>query len=94
MQINIQGVGIKVTEALNDFVIDKFKKLERKADLINTINVTLGVDKLDQIAKADIAVNGGNIHAEATSDSMYSAIDALIDKVDRQIVKYKEKIKD
>ncbi|WP_294564310.1 ribosome-associated translation inhibitor RaiA [Succinatimonas hippei] len=93
MQINIQGVGIKVTEALNDFVVDKFKKLERKADLINSITVTLAVNKLDQIAKADIAVNGGNIHAEATDESMYSAVDALIDKVDRQIVKYKEKVK-
>ena len=76
-----------------DFVIDKFKKLERKADLINSITVTLAVNKLDQIAKADIAVNGGNIHAEATDESMYSAVDALIDKVDRQIVKYKEKVK-
>ena len=70
MQINIQGVGIKITEALNDFVIDKFKKLERKADLINSITVTLAVNKLDQIAKADIAVNGGNIHAEATSEKI------------------------
>lgn len=93
MQITIQGAGIKITDALSDFVNDKFKKLDRKADLINSITVTLTVEKLDQIAKADIAVNGGNIHAEASAEIMYTAIDALIDKVDRQIVKYKEKIK-
>lgn len=92
MQISIQGVGIKVTEALSDFVNDKFKRLDRKADIINSISVTLQVEKLDHIAKADIAVNGSNLHAEATAESMYPAVDALIDKVDRQIVKYKEKL--
>ncbi len=94
MQITIQGAGIKITDALSDFVNEKFKKLDRKADLINSISVTLAVEKLEHIAKADIAVTGGNLHAEATADSMYPAIDALIDKVDRQIVKYKEKMKE
>ncbi len=93
MQINIQGVGIKLTDALKDYVNDKFKRLERKAELVTSISVTLTVEKLTQIAKADIAVTGGSLHAEATEESMYPAIDALIDKVDRQLVKYKEKLK-
>lgn len=93
MQVRVQGIGIKVTDALNDFVQDKFKKLDRKADLINSISVTLTVDKLVHIAKADIDVKGGSLHCEAESDSMYPAIDALLDKVDRQIVKHKEKVK-
>ncbi len=93
MQITIQGIGVKVTDALNDYVNDKFKKLEKKGDFITSIAVTLAVEKLDQTAKADIAVTGDNLHAEATSDSMYAAIDALIDKVDRQVVKHKEKLK-
>ncbi|SPT69113.1 ribosome hibernation promoting factor HPF [Anaerobiospirillum thomasii] len=93
MQITIQGVGTKVTDALNDYVNDKFKKLERKGDFITSISVTLSVDKLEHTAKADIAVTGDKLHAEASSDSMYPAIDALIDKVDRQIVKFKEKLK-
>ncbi len=93
MQLTIQGIGIKVTDALNDFVNDKFKKLDRKADLINAISVTLTVDKLVHIAKADIDVKGNSLHAEAQSEDMYSAVDALIDKVDRQIVKHKEKVK-
>ncbi len=93
MQLNIQGVGLKLTDALKAYVNDKFKKLERKGDLITSISVTLNVDKLSQIAKADLAVTGGNLHAEAEADSMYAAIDGLIDKVDRQLVKYKEKMK-
>jgi putative sigma-54 modulation protein len=93
MQINIQGVGIKLTDALKDYVNDKFKRLERKAELVTSISVTLTVEKLTQIAKADIAVSGSSLHAEATDESMYPAIDALIDKVDRQLVKYKEKLK-
>lgn len=94
MQINTQGVGLKLTDALKDYVNDKFKKLERKGDLITSISVTLTVDKLSQKAKADLAVPGDNLHAEAEAESMYAAIDALIDKVDRQLVKYKEKLKE
>ncbi len=93
MQLTIQGIGIKVTDALNDFVTDKFKKLDRKADLVNSIAITLTVDKQDQIAKADIDVKGNNLHTEASDSDMYAAIDALLDKVDRLIVKNKEKVK-
>ncbi len=95
MQINIQGVGLKVTDALHDYVTEKFNKLERKGDLITSISITLTVEKLQQIAKCDLAVvgGGGTLHAEAQEEDMYAAIDALIDKVDRQLVKYKEKIK-
>ncbi len=93
MQINIQGVGITLTDALKDYVNDKFKRLERKSELVTSISVTLTVENLTQIAKADLAVTGGNLHAEAEDSSMYPAIDALIDKVDRQLVKFKEKLK-
>ena len=89
MQINIHGVGVKVTDSLRDYVNDKFKRLERKGDIITSISVTLTVE----IAKADLAVAGGNLHAEHEAESMYPAIDGLIDKVDGQLVKYKEKLK-
>ena len=93
MQLNIQGVGLKVTDALHDYVQDKFDKLERKSEVVTSITVTLTVEKLQQIAKADLAVAGGSLHAESEDESMYAAIDALIDKVDRQLVKYKDKLK-
>ena len=93
MQININGVGVKLTDSLKDYVNDKFKRLERKGDIITSISVTLTVEKLNQIAKADLAVAGGNLQAEHQAESMYPAIDGLIDKVDGQLVKYKEKLK-
>ena len=93
MQINIHGVGVSVTDSLKEYINDKFKRLERKGDIITSISVTLTVEKLSHIAKADLAVVGGNLHAETEADSMYSAIDGLIDKVDGQLVKYKEKLK-
>lgn len=93
MQITIQGVGVKITEALNDFINDKFRKLERKGELITAVTVTLSVEKLTQIAKADLQVTGSSLHAQATDENMYNAIDALIDKVDRQLVRHKEKLK-
>lgn len=51
MQINIHGVGVKLTDSLKDYVNDKFKRLERKGDIITSISVTLTVEKLNQIAK-------------------------------------------
>ena len=54
MQLNIQGVGLKVTDALHDYVQDKFDKLERKSEVVTSITVTLTVEKLQQIAKADL----------------------------------------
>lgn len=94
MQITIQGIGITVTEALSDFIHEKFKKFDKKSEFITSVSVTLTVEKLDHIAKADIALVGTNIHAQANAQSMYPAIDALIDKIDRQLVKHKEKIKE
>ncbi|MBQ2380945.1 MAG: ribosome-associated translation inhibitor RaiA [Succinivibrio sp.] len=93
MDIKIHGVGTTVTQSLKDYVNDKFKRLERKGDIITSISITLTVEKLDHIAKADLAVAGGNLHAEHTAESMYPAIDGLIDKVDAQLVKYKDKLK-
>ena len=84
MDIKIHGVGTTVTQSLKDYVNDKFKRLERKGDIITSISITLTVEKLDHIAKADLAVAGGNLHAEHTAESMYPAIDGLIDKVDAQ----------
>ena len=94
MQINIQGVGLDLTEALKQYVNEKFKKLERKGDIITTIAVTLTLDNnplKSHVAKADLSVSGGNLHTEEAAETMYAAIDGLIDKVDRQLVRYKEK---
>lgn len=91
MQLNISGHHVELTPALKDYVSEKFERLERHFDHISNCQVTLEVDKVRQIADATLHVAGGEIHAKAENENMYAAIDSLIDKLDRQILKHKEK---
>ena len=70
---------------------DKFDKLQRHIDHITKIEVTLIVEKQLHKAEANLHVSGADLFASAESDDMYAAIDALADKLDRQIIKHKEK---
>ena len=92
MQINLSGHHIEITDPLRDFVNSKFAKLERHFEQINNVQVTLTVEKLKQIAEAKLNVNGGEIFANSAHDDMYAAIDLLMDKLDRQLIKHKEKL--
>ena len=92
MQINLSGHHIEITDPLRDFVNSKFAKLERHFEHINNVQVTLTVEKLNQIAEAKLNVNGGEIFANSEHDDMYAAIDLLMDKLDRQLIKHKEKL--
>lgn len=93
MQINITGHHVELTDALNEYVHSKFDKLERHFDNITNAQVTLSVEKQRQQAEADVHIAGGQIFATHEHDDMYAAIDGLIDKLDRQIIKHKEKMK-
>jgi putative sigma-54 modulation protein len=94
MQISVTGHHIEVTDALKDYVDTKFQRLERHFDQLIHIHVVLSVEKLRQKAEASIQVNGAKVFADATSEDMYAAIDGLIDKLDRQVIKHKEKKSD
>lgn len=91
MQLTISGHHVEVTDSLNQYVAEKLSKLERHSEAINSINVILTVEKLVQKAEATVRVKGSELFANADSEDMYAAIDALIDKLDRQILKHKEK---
>jgi putative sigma-54 modulation protein len=93
MQINITGHHVELTDALNEYVRTKFDKLERHFDNITNTQVTLSVEKQRQKAEADVHLAGGQIFATHEHDDMYAAIDGLTDKLDRQVIKHKEKIK-
>jgi putative sigma-54 modulation protein len=93
MQINLTGRHVEVTDALKDYVNSKFSKLERHFDQINNVHVILDVEKLIQKAEATLHVNGGELFATSEHSDMYAAIDGLIDKLDRQVIKHKEKLK-
>lgn len=91
MQLNITGHHVDLTESLKEYVSTKLEKLERHFDHISNVQVTLSVQKLRQIAEATLHISGADIHAAAEQEDMYAAIDQLVDKLDRQILKHKEK---
>ena len=92
MQINLTGHHLDLTDALRNYVHDKFQRLERHFDHINNVHVVLEVDKVRQKAEAKLNVNGGEIFATSEEEVMYAAIDSLVDKLDRQVIKHKEKM--
>ncbi len=91
MQLNITGHHVEVTPAMNEYVTSKMEKLERHFDNVTNVHVILGVEKLRQKAEANLHVSGADLFAECTDEDMYAAIDGLIDKLDRQVIKHKEK---
>ena len=92
MQIQLTGRHIEITDAIRDFVNTKFGRLERHFDHITQIHVVLKVEKDRHIAEAIVHAPGGELFAESKSDNLYTAIDSVVDKLDRQIIKHKEKI--
>ncbi|WP_375751490.1 ribosome hibernation promoting factor [Vibrio sp. HN007] len=92
MQINIKGHNVDLTDSMQDYVHSKFQKLERFFDHITNVHVILRVEKMNQIAEATLHVSQGDIHATAQDENMYASIDALVDKLVRQLNKHKEKL--
>ncbi len=93
MQLNITGQNIEITEPLREFVSTKFTRLEQFFDNINQVYIVLKVEKVTQIADATLHINGGELHATAEEKDMYAAIDGLVDKLARQLIKHKDKLK-
>ena len=94
MQLNVTGHHIDMTDSLQNYVETKMDKLERHFDNVTNVHVILSVEKQRHKAEATIHVAGANIFADSENDDMYVAIDALIDKLDRQVRKHKEKVTD
>lgn len=93
MQINLTGHHIEITDSLRNYVDTKFTKLERHFDHISNVHVILNVEKLSQKAEATMHLSGAEIFASAENTDMYAAIDSMVDKLDRQVIKHKEKQK-
>jgi len=93
MQITVSGHHVEVTPALRDYVNIKLSRLQNHFDNITNTAVTLTVEKLVQKAEATVHVAGANLFAECEDQDMYAAIDSLADKLDRQLIRHKEKIK-
>ena len=91
MQLKISGHHIEITEALREFINKKFNKLMSHSDSITNAQVTLTVEKTRQMAEANIHIKGADIVASSEHQDMYAAVDLLVDKMDRQLLKHKEK---
>ena len=94
MNLNVSGRHLEVTPALRDYVRDKLGRVTRHFDHVIDAHVVLSVDKLRQKAEVTLHVRGKDIHCACEDQDLYAAIDLLIDKLDRQVLKYKDKRQD
>lgn len=91
MNLNLTGNHVEITPAMREYVTTKISKITRHFDHVIDVSVILSVEKHIQKAEANVHVKGKDIFVEADGDNMYASIDNLIDKLDRQVLKYKEK---
>ena len=94
MNLTITGHHIEVTPAIREFVTTKLDRVIRHFDHVTSVNVILSVEKLRQKAEVTLHVRGKDIFVESDDADMYAAIDAMADKLDRQVQKYKQKQSD
>ncbi len=91
MNLNVSGHHLDVTPAMRTYVSGKLGRVTRHFDHVIDAHVILSVDKLLQKAEVTLHVRGKDIHAECIDADLYAAIDLLVDKLDRQVIKYKDK---
>ena len=94
MNLQLTGHQLEVTPALRDYVESKLARISSHFDHVIDLRVTLRVEKLMQKVEATLHVPGNDMHVECANENMYSAIDLLTDKLDRKILKHKEKLVD
>ncbi|MBL8539152.1 MAG: ribosome-associated translation inhibitor RaiA [Burkholderiales bacterium] len=91
MNLNLTGHHVDITPAIRDYVTGKIERITRHFDHVIDVTVTLSVEKLKRKAEANVHVSGKDIFCETDHEDMYAAIDALVDKLDRQILKHKDR---
>jgi putative sigma-54 modulation protein len=91
MNLNLTGQHLDITPAIRDYVVAKLDRVTRHFDHVIDVNVVMSVDKLRHKVEVNLHTRGKDIHVEAIEPDMYAAIDALADKLDRQVLKHKER---
>ena len=94
MNLNLTGHHLDITPALRTYVQEKLGRVRRHFDHVIDAHVVLSVDKLRQKAEVTLHVRGKDIHCASEDLDLYAAIDLLVDKLDRQVLKYKDKRQD
>lgn len=93
MNMQVTGKNVDLTEPLKAYAEEKVGKIRKYFDTVMDVHVILSVEKHRHIAEVNILVNGINISADSTTEDLYASIDTVADKVERQVRRYKEKIK-
>jgi ribosome hibernation promoting factor len=91
MNLQLTGHHVEITSAIRDYVVSKLARIERHFDHVIDVNVIMTVEKLDQRIEANVHLSGKDIHVQSRDGDMYAAIDDLIDKLDRQVIRHKER---
>ncbi len=94
MNLKVSGHHLPITPAIRDYLQDKLAKVSRHFEQVMDIDVILSVDKLDQKVEAKVHLSGKDLFCESIDTDMYAAIDGLADKLDRVVLKHKEKLVD
>jgi putative sigma-54 modulation protein len=91
MNVQVSGHNVEVTQPIRDYVLAKLERIQRHFDRVIDINVVLSVQKLRQKAEISVHMPGKDVHVESDDEDLYAAIDLMMDKLDRQIIKHKDK---
>ena len=93
MEIHFSGQHVELTDALKSYLTRRLEKIQKHFNHLVDVTINVQIEKKKHFAEATIIVSGNKIFATATSDDMYVTFDSLTNKLDRQIIKYKEKLK-
>ena len=91
MNLQLTGHHVDITPAIRDYVTAKLSRINRHFDHVIDVNVIMTVEKLDRKIEATVHISGKDIHVQSNEEDMYAAIDSLIDKLDRQVIRHKER---
>jgi len=94
MNLQVSGHHLDITPALHDYVTGKLERITRHFDNVIDVNVILSVDKLNQKAEVTVHLAGKDVYVESVDEDLYAAVDGLVDKLERQVQKYKQKLQD
>lgn len=91
MNLNLTGRHLEITPAIRQHVSEKLAKIKNHFDNVIDVTIILSVDKLKQKAEGSVHLSGKTLFVECDDANLYVAIDSMIEKLDRQIIKHKEK---
>jgi putative sigma-54 modulation protein len=94
MQLNLSGHHVEITPAMRAYAQKRLERIKRHFDQVIDVHMVMSVEKNEHKAEARLHISGSDIFADAIDTNMYRAIDALADKLDRSVLKHKEKQRD